>query len=228
MYKHGRPTYKLSNKPFFIAVILILLLIGGVILAINIFGSKTTLKNNGKGISRTVKVSDQNTQVNEPDFSFSLPGKWQLDVVNWDARYRAWQWKFVDPHYAGRLFRVYEDTIPSNLAINYMQPVTANGDSVQVGQISGNCADFTTEGQKTTDRNGDVTALSKWQGINFLCDYARTPMQAVGTSSPDGINTVVLQGASGKSHKYFFWYQDNNFSPDYGVMVDILGTFHAK
>ncbi|MDB5161041.1 MAG: hypothetical protein JWO96_421 [Candidatus Saccharibacteria bacterium] len=190
-------------------------------------GPKNSLKNNDKPLISSVKGSDVNTPVDEAAFLFVLPGKWKLSSKDWDARYHAWQWQFADSRYAGRWFRVYQDTIPEDYAVNYLLPVSGAADVVQIGQMSGNCADFTTTGQTKTNTSGTIAAPSKWQQVSFLCDYGNQNHQVVGTSSPDGINTVVLKGNNG-THKFFFLYQDNNYNPDFGVISNILSTFHAK
>lgn len=191
--------------------------------------NKTELNNNAKPLVSTVKAGAQNTDINEKDFSLSLPGKWKLTQKDWDARYHAWQWQLVDAKLAaGRWFRVYEDTIPTDYAYNYMLPVTANGGSLTIGTISGICSDFTTTAQTRTNSSGTIAAVAKWQQISFYCDYGRQSLQTVGTSSTEAINTISLTGPSGAKHKYFFLYQDNNINPDLGILANILLTFAAK
>jgi hypothetical protein len=226
MYKHGKPIYKFRLRPLAItiSVLLVGLLLGYWLITRN---SNTQLNNNDKPLISTVKAASQNTDINEADFSLSLPGKWVLTQKNWDARYRAWQWQLQDAKLAaGRWVRLYEDTIPADYAYNYLLPLEANGDSLIIGQISGNCADFTTTAQ--THNNGTIAAVAKWQQISFYCDYGNQVFQVVGTSSKEGINSVSLTGSSGHTHKFFFLYQDNNVTPDLNTLAGILATFRVK
>jgi hypothetical protein len=227
MYKHGKPIYKFNYRQLGLILVVLVLLLAGFYLKFIAHVGSTQIRNNDKPLISTVKAASQNTDINEADFSLSLPGKWVLAQKDWDARYRAWQWQLKDAKLAaGRWIRIYEDTIPADYAYNYLLPLTANGDSLIVGQISGNCADFTTTAQ--THNNGTIAAVSKWQQVGFYCDYGNQVFQIVGTGSKEGINTVTLQGASGKKHKYFFLFQDNNVSPDLGVLGNVLATFRAK
>jgi len=230
MYKHGKPIYKFSYRPLLAILTGSFVLVGLAYYFIVVKSStKTTLSNNNKPLVSTVKNADGNTTVDEADFSFNLPGKWKLSAQNWDARYKSWQWQFQDKRYAGRLFMVYEDRIPTNAAYNYMLPVSASGNGLQVGQISTNCTNFTTDQTiVSTNVSGTTAALSKWQGISFLCDYDRQQLQYVGTSSQEGINVVTLTGPTRGTHKYFFLYEDNDISPDLGVAGNILPSFHSK
>jgi hypothetical protein len=224
MYQHGKPIYRFSRRSLVIIIAIILLLIGGSYYYIIVkVGSRSSLKNNNNPLISTIKASNLNTEVDEPTFSVTLPGKWRLEAKDWDARYHAWQWQLDDKKSAGRLFRVYQDTIPTDYAYNYLLPVTAVADSVETGQISGNCTDFTATPQ-TPHAIGSV--MSKWQGVSFLCEYGNQIHQVVGTGSLEGINTVTLKGS--KEHKFFFLYQDSNITADYGLMSNILSTFHAK
>lgn len=229
MYKHGKPIYKINKKPLVITIAVLLLVLSGVYFKFIAGGSRTQLRNNNKPLVSTVSAQSQNTEVSEKDFNLSLPGKWKLAQKDWDARYHAWQWQLQDAKLAaGRWFRVYEDTIPTDYAYNYMLPVTADGASLSIGQISGACSDFTTTAQTHANSSGTIAAVSKWQQISFYCDYGRQTLQAVGTSSAEAINTVTVEGLSGHKHKFFFLYQDNNINPDLGVLANILLTFNAK
>jgi hypothetical protein len=225
MYKHGKPIEKFASQPIVIIVLVIFLLLGaGYIIFIR--PNKNTISNNNTPLVSTVSAANQNTLINEADFTATLPGNWTLAQKDWDARYNAWQWQSQVKNAAGRWFRVYQDTIPTDYSFNYLMPVTASGESLIVGTLSTNCADFTTTAQ-TKNANGTIAALAKWQQTSFYCDYGNQTFQVVGTSSPEGINTVTLAGPKGK-HKYFFLYQDSNFNPDYGIMSNILSTFKEK
>ncbi|HET9850076.1 MAG TPA: hypothetical protein VFP35_00385 [Candidatus Saccharimonadales bacterium] len=229
MYKHGKPIYSPARRPFFIGVMLVLIAaLAGLYFGIIRTGDKNQISGSNKPLVSVIKSGPSSTTVDEPDFAFTLPGKWKLSAQNWDARYVSWQWQFTDKRYAGRFFEVYLDTIPTDYAYNYLLPVSADGNGVKVGQLSGNCANFTTTAQTKVNSAGTVAAVSKWQGVTFPCDYGRQSLQVVGTSSLDGINSLTLTGEAKGTHKYFFIYRDNDINPDLGVISDILGSFRAK
>jgi hypothetical protein len=227
MYKHGKPIYRFGRRPLSIIIGTILIILLGLFFGVILPSAhRNSLQNNNSPLVSQVKVSTDNTVVDEPNFSFSLPGKWTLASKDWDARYHAWMWQQSIKDAAGRWFRVYQDTIPADQAYNYLLPVTGEGSGLTPGQMSGKCSDFTTT-QAVRLENGTFAAPSKWQQVSFLCDYANQASQTVGTSSTEGINIVSLTGTKG-THKYFFIYSDNNFSPDYGLMSAILSTFKSK
>jgi len=229
MYKHGKPIYRFKSRPLAVIFALIILVLGFLYFKFVAHGQRTEITSNNKPLISTVTAGSANTTISEKDFSLTLPGKWKLAQKDWDARYRAWQWQLQDPKVAaGRWFRIYEDTIPTDYAYNYLMPVSSNGISLNIGQVSGACTDFTTTAQTHTNSSGTIAAVSKWQQVSFYCDYGRQTLQTVGTSSTEGINTVTLEGQSRTKHKYFFLYQDNNINPDLGLPATILSTFMAK
>jgi hypothetical protein len=228
MYKHGKPIYKLSRRPLLIISAILLLALGIAYYQFVVKNDGNTINNVDKPLISTVKAANQNTDVEEKFFRLMLPGKWKLSQKDWDTNYHAWQWQLQDNHSAGRWFRVYQDTIPTDYAYNYILPVTANGDMLVLGQMSGNCADFTTTAQTKTNTNGTIAAKSKWQQVDFFCDYGNQSHQVIGTSSPEAINSISLTGKNMGMHKFFFLMQDDNYVPDLGIAVTILSTFQAK
>jgi hypothetical protein len=232
-YKHGKPVYNLSRKPLVIIIATVLLIIVGLYYFLIARTSHNTLKNDNKPIVHTVKTSDNNTDVSEPIFSFSLPGPWELTAQNWDNRYTSWQWTSQDKKASVRWFEVYLDTIPGDMAVNYLLPVSAEGNNLQLGTVSDNCVNFTPGASPTSDRPtytplSKASLPSKWQQVNFLCDNANVSHQVVGTGSKEGINLVTLRGPLKGAHKFFLLYNDSNFTPDFSIFFTILGTFQVK
>jgi len=230
MYKHGQPIYTFNRRQFGLIMAGLVLLLAGLYFIFIATNKKTDLRNNNKPLVSTVTAQSGNTNINEADFRLDLPGQWKLTQKDWDARYHAWQWQLSDPKVAaGRWFRVYEDNIPTDYPYGYLIPVEANGVQLAIGQTSGACADFTTTGTKVTSTaNGSQAVLSKWQSVNFYCDYGHQALQTVGTSSKGSINSVTMTGFSGKTHKFFFLYEDNNITPDLSLPATILSSFTAK
>ena len=231
-YKHGKSARRISNRPL-IMIFAATLLILAALYFVFIGSSNTTVKNDNKPLISNVKASKNSTDIDEQIFKLSLPGTWKLTARNWDARYTAWQWSLDDKHFAGRWFEVFLDTIPTDKAYNYLLPVTSAGSTLQLGSISDNCVNFTPGASPTTDRPtytplSKASLPSKWQQVNFICDNTSVSHQLVGTSTKESINSVTLTGPTKGSHKFFFLYNDNNFTPDFSVITTILSSFQVK
>lgn len=234
MYKHGKPVYKLTRRPLLVILIIIgLILAGGYIKFIKP-ASKNTITGSTQARVTTIKnTGPADTKVDEKLFSLTLPGAWKLSAQDWDARYHSYQWNSQDQKSAGRWFRVYVDTIPSDQAVNYLLPITIQEGTMAMGQVSDNCVNFTKgaipEDQRpTTVSISQSTIPSRWELVDFLCDNASVSHQVVGASTSAGINTVILSGPTQGQHKYFFMFDDNNISPDFGMFERILGSFTPK
>jgi len=234
MYKHGKPVYRLTRRPVFIITLFLLAAIAAGYYFIIAPKAKNTLSNNDK--ARTTTISDiksTDTKVDEALFTATLPGPWKLSAKDWDARYHSYQWISEDKKSAGRWFRVYVDTIPKDQAVNHLLPIKTEGGSMSLGDISDNCVNFTQnavpEEQRPVNIPLNQAALpSRWELVDFLCDNANVSHQVVGAASSVGLNTVTLTGPAKGTHKYFFMYQDNNISPDYGIFETILNNFKVK
>ncbi len=232
-YKHGKPVYNLSRRPLLVIAVIMILIIGGLYFVFVARTDKTILKNNNKPLVSRVKASPTNTDVSQAVFSFSLPGKWKLTAQNWDNRYTSWQWSSLDARSAARKFEVYLDTIPTDRAVNYLMPVTANYSGLELGTISDNCVNFTPGASPTSDRPtftplSKASLPSKWQQVNFLCDNANVSHQVVGIGTLSGLNSVSLTGPVKGTHKFFLLYNDSNFTPDFSIFSTILATFQVK
>ncbi len=234
MYKHGKPTYKLTRKPLVtIVAVLLIALAGGYFFIVKAAGQDKISQNSQARVTTINDKSSSDTQVDEDVFSAVLPGPWKLSAKDWDARYHAYQWDSQDKKFAGRWFRVYVDTIPKDQAVNYLLPIKVQDGSMVIGSISDNCVNFTQNAVPEEKRPVNIPANqsslpSRWELVDFLCDNAYVSHQVVGAASSDGLNTVILKGPNKGTHKYFFMYQDNNISPDYGIMDKILATFTVK
>jgi len=234
MYKHGKPVYRLTRRPVFVITLFLLAAIAAGYYLIIMPNTKNTLSNSDK--ARTTTISDTkstDTKVDEDLFTATLPGPWKLSAKDWDARYHSYQWISEDKKSAGRWFRVYVDTIPKDQSVNHLLPVKTEDGSMSLGDISDNCVNFTQDAVPEEKRPVNIplnqAALpSRWELVDFLCDNANVSHQVVGAASTAGLNTVTLTGPTKGSHKYFFMYQDNNISPDYGIFETILNNFKVK
>jgi hypothetical protein len=234
MYKHGKPTYRLTHRPMFVILVAIL-----VIMAVGYFfiirpNSKNRFNNDPNARTTTIKdTSPSDTPIDGDVFTAVLPGGWQLTGKDFDARYHSYQWNSSDKKNNGRLFRVYVDTIPTTQAVNYLLPVKVQDNTMSFGTVSDNCVNFTQgavpEEQRPVNIPVDKIALpSRWDLVDFLCDNGNVSHQVVGAASSEGLNTVTLSGPTKGKHKFFFMYQDNSINPDFGQFDRILSTFKVK
>jgi hypothetical protein len=126
----------------------------------------------------------------------------------------------------GQVIEIYENVIPVNFAVNRELDVTGAVSHITLdGVASDNCITYTRNGPTAISQVG---VSAKWQGISFLCDEYNTEQDVIGTSSTDGVNTVILQTSHGVSHKFFFTYTDYNVSPDYSVFYNALNSFAMR
>ncbi|HEX7368188.1 MAG TPA: hypothetical protein VF261_00845 [Candidatus Saccharimonadales bacterium] len=195
-----------------------------VLAAIRLLRSDTDLGQAPPPVTKTITANTPKlVAVNEPLFSISLPADWRPRVNN-DIPKPTYSWHGTTKEDNTRWLNVYVDDIPANLAVNRVLPIQGSGDKIIVASaVSDNCVTFT--GAPAGNQN---SFPAKWQGINFLCDTGNYTRDVVGTSSPDGVNTVVLSSADEGTHQFFFTYTDNSSSPDYSIFTDALETFHLK
>jgi hypothetical protein len=110
------------------------------------------------------------------------------------------------------------------MGVNLMVPVSASGNRVVPGAVSGNCVNFTS----TTNINPNGGSLSKWSDVNFYCDTHNYERDVVGTSSADAINSITLNGPINGTHSFFFTYTDDTSQPDYSIFTNALASFVLK
>jgi hypothetical protein len=190
--------------------------------------SGTTIIHNST--ARTTYVSTSNSPVqtfSEADFTIQLPTDWKF-IGQTTGPYDFYTWQETTKYEDNRVLDIYVDTIP-NTAVNRLQPVTADGNRLQVGTLSDTCLTFTGPSVSSAQAAQSLpNQLAKWQGVNFMCDLANYNEDSVGTSSLQGINTVTLTGPITGRHSFFFLYVDHNIQPDYTIFSNALGSFRVK
>lgn len=235
MYKLGRPAYRRFS---YVAagtalVVIVVLLATGYWFVIH-KAPKSNYQNSNSPLHTHVSASQaQSLKVDQPFFNLSLPGPWQETSAHADGDYNSLQWNYTDKQSGNRWFRVYVDTIPQKLAVNYMLPLTVAGNQLQPGQISDNCTTFTQNATGNTSHDVSTpisqgTIEARWQGVDFICDNSHVSHQVAGAASTDGLNKVTLSGPSAGAHSYYFVYEDDNYKPDYSIFSSILSSFRAK
>jgi len=230
MYRYERrhaPWQNFRKKAFVVVVAILLLaaIIAGWYIDSH---SGTTIIHNS--VAKTTFVSATNTPVqtfNETDFTIQLPNDWKF-IVQTTGPYHFYTWQDNAKYEENRILDLYVDTIPGT-AVNRLQPVSAEGNRLQVGKLSDDCLTFTGPPVSSAQAAQSLpNQLAKWQGINFMCDLSNYNNDAVGTSSPQGINTVTLTGPATGKHSFFFLYVDHNIQPDYTIFTNALESFRVK
>jgi hypothetical protein len=235
MYKLGKPLRKTSYK-IWLSIVLIVAVVTAVFYFAFVTGSNkgADLKNNNTPlVTRVGDGKSNSTIVNEPLFTMNLIGSWKETSRNSDPAYKTIQWNDAAKNSGGRWVRIYVDTIPADLALNYLLPVAAYEDGLSIGPMSENCASFTQGATSSTDRDVSVpisqeSLPARWQAVSFMCENSHVSHQLVGTGSSEGSNAVTVTGKEHGKHKYFFLYNDANYHPDYTIFTEILDSFKAK
>jgi hypothetical protein len=159
----------------------------------------------------------------EQFFSFDLPSDWEpMSPPN--QPYHILSWRNTAQNKGVQQLNIYIDGAPQ-LAVNRALPIQANGSRLALlGQVSDNCATFT-EGAKNAHGNA---LPGKWRRVSFLCDTANIARDVVGTSSPNGVDTVTISSAASGKHTFFFTYTDNSVTPDYDIFTNVITSFQLK
>ena len=225
--KRGQQRKKRRRRIIWTLVTLIFLglIVALVIYILNMLKPKTVIKQ-ATPIHTKVAYESKTTKYDEPYFTIDILKDWK-QMPRPAGPYRTYTWQTSDSGTDGEVFTIYEDTIPPNFAVNRVLIVRGENDHLVLeGTASDNCIKYTRNGQATP---GQVGALAKWQDVNFLCDVNNKQRDFIGTSSTDGVNTVILRGQTAGAHKYFFSYGNYNVAnPDYGPFYDALNSLRMK
>ena len=213
-----------------LTIVIIILLVVAVITGWYIeYNSGTTIIHSSGAKTTTVSTNAVSVQTfNEPVFSIQLPIDWKL-ISHTTGIYDSYTWQDTTKYEDNRNLNLYVDTIPTTAAVDRLQPVIAEGDRLQVGVMSDNCLTFVGPTKINAQSAQSLpNQVAKWQGINFICDLGNYNRNAVGTSSPQGINTVTLTGPTTGQHSFFFLYTDHNITPDYTIFTNALASFRVR
>ncbi len=177
-------------------------------------------------ITKVINYKTMTQKYSEPDFTIDIPASWSF-VTRPAGPYKTFTWQSGDRVTDGQQIEIYEDTIPANFAVNRVLVVAGNEGRLSLdGAASDNCLTFT---KNDTSNSYQVGAAARWQGVSFWCDQDNVQRDVVGTSSTDGINTVILSSQQSKTtHKFFFTYTDYAINPDYSVFYNALNSLRMK
>lgn len=232
-YRYGhRPGRRRRTRVMIMLAVsfLILAIVGGVI-ALDLYKHRPKpVAGTSQTIVQALDESSQNFSVDEPTFTMELPSDWTLASRQNDQYEHSVTWQATKKHEDNRTLKVYVDLMPVQKSINNLLPIAVEGNQLQPGDVSDNCATFT-QGVKpvpgdTSTRPVDTPA--KWGGVDFICDLPRTIDREVGSGSVGAINTTVVTGPSKGTHKYFFLYVDHNIQPNDAIFINAIRSFRAK
>jgi hypothetical protein len=210
--------------------LIILLVIAGlisyaVVLILRELKPETTIKQ-ATPIKTHVSYETKTTRYKEANFTIDILKDWK-QIPRPAGHYQTYTWQTSDSGTDGQVLTIYEDTIPANFAVNRVLIVRGEGEHlVQTGTASDNCSKYTRDSKASA---GQVGAAAKWQDVDFLCDQSNKQRDVIGTSSLDGVNTVIMKGPTAGQHKYFFSYASYNAAnPDYTPFYNALNTFKMQ
>ncbi len=228
MYRLGKHAKSKRRRIVFwliLVLLLLLLIFGSIIWTRQALQPRTVIT---KTTPRTSKVAFENktTHYSEPDFSLDLPVDWK-PTPRPAGPYQTYGWQTSIAGSKGQQIVIYEDTIPVNFAVNRVVIVDGQVDRLQLsGNASDNCSTFT---RGLTPLPGQVGVPAKWQDVPFLCDQFNQERDVIGTSSTDGVNTVLLKSqATGASHKFFFSYTNQVINADYSAFYAALQSLRMQ
>ncbi|MEO7364192.1 MAG: hypothetical protein ABIV43_01645 [Candidatus Saccharimonadales bacterium] len=178
-----------------------------------------------KAVVTKVSYEGKTKHYTKPNFTIDIPVDWH-EQPRANSTYQTYTWDTVEKNNNISL-TIYEDTIPTNLAVNKALIVSGSGTHLELtGQASDNCTKYTTSNAPAVA--GQFGVYAKWQNVDFICDRGTPTRDVIGTSSRDGINTVILTTSAGTQHKYFFNFTSNQLETDYTVFYHALATFGMR
>ena len=144
--------------------------------------SGTTIIHNP--VAKTTYVTTANTPVqtfSETDFIIQLQTDWKF-IGQTTGPYNFYTWQDTTKYEDNRILDLYVDTIPG-MAVSRLQPVSADGNRLQIGTMSDILLTFTGAPASSAQTAQSLpNQLAKWQGINFMCDLSNYNNNSVGTS----------------------------------------------
>lgn len=225
MYRLGKQIHKHRRSQRIAVVILLVLFFAALVYwLMHLKIAPTATIHNDTPVSKNYTSSQAaKVQVDKPEFKMELPAGWTERKV--EASPTGPRYTFAAPKGEAKVLDIYIDNPPTNLAINKAIVVSSQGSGLTHEYVSENCATFTDPKYKNPQTG---FAPARWQETDFICDMANPTRQVVGTISHDGMNQVHTAGLSGAAHKVFMTYADNDITPSYSTLYDILASVQFK
>lgn len=162
-------------------------------------------------------------------FSLELPEDW-VELKTTDTKLeKSYSWQSTKENQSSRWIKLYVDRIPADIAVNRLLPVSVKGSALSIGAVSDNCATFTEGGTLDAHEASKLKpSPAQWQEVRFICDLPGVIDNKVGVSAPGEVNSIVMTGASGGEHRYFFVYTDHTIQPNYTILKDAVESFRVR
>ncbi|QQS19963.1 hypothetical protein IPL85_00670 [Candidatus Saccharibacteria bacterium] len=172
---------------------------------------------NPSSLSNAFKAStEEKVTFSKPELQFEATSGWKETPVPQSDISPRYVYKNVKN---AQILEIYLNNPPQGRAVNKVVVVRSEDGALTHDAVSDNCVTFTDSNKKNLQTG---ISPAKWQQVDFLCDMANHSRAVVGAISSDGLNTILVTTASGKTYKLFFTYTDNNINPDYNTFYDIL------
>lgn len=221
----AKPSHKLLHT--IITVIVTAVVVGGGVGAYWFFKQDTQTNINNTAapaVVKTVVAPDAaRAHFNEAVFSMDLPADWKRLQPDIGGNYNQYKYQSGKKNADNRYLSVYVDKLPLTMAVSREVAVAASGQGLTHGSVSDICTTFTTQPNARA-----LITPARWDGVSFNCDMASKVGTVIGTSSKEAVNSVTVQNAGFTSHSFFFVYEDDNYTPDYGILYNTLSSFHVK
>lgn len=231
-YQYGHKPGRRRPRKALTVLVFSLLLIGiiGFIVFLDIRKNTSMgVEGESRVVSQVLSDNAQVLEVNEPFFSFELPGDWKETKRNESSLYTSISWQATLKGKDNRYLTLYIDRLPLDMPFNRLVALRAQGSSLSFSDVSDNCANFTVGGTfDTRIATGLKPTPTKWNNVDFMCNLPRVIDNEVGTGSVEEKNAVTLTGPTAGTHKYLFVYADRNVQPDYNIFYGVLRSFSAK
>lgn len=232
-YKYGRRPGRRRRTRIAIVLLISFAIISGIASLIYMDIAKnnkdTAVDGPGRTVAQSIDSGQDVLRIDEPTFTMELPGGWKQVNRATTVTENSITWQGTKKGEDNRKLTLYVDVIPVTLAVNKLLPVTAVDNTLNIGDVSDNCATFTQKG--TLDAGKAVNnrdSPAKYKQVDFVCDLAQVVQNKTGTGSTDGINVVNVTGPIKGKHRYFFLFNDQNIQPNLTILTNALKSFKAK
>lgn len=232
VYRYDHRSAK-HHRTAIVIIVVVVLLIAPIVYFVYrdiVSNSSSVVDGQTKVVGQVVGGDDTGGfKVDEPLFSMTLPSDWKQTGRFTSTTEQSITWQAGKKNEDNRWLKLYIDTIPADIAVNRMLPVTVNGDSLTTGDVSDSCATFTGGGTLDAQKATLLRpAPAKWQGVDFICNLPSVVENQVGVAAVGGVNKIVIEGPTKGTHTYFFVYTDHNIQPNYTILSDAVESFRAK
>lgn len=211
-----------------ILILIILLLLGfGIYWLLHLhIKPQQNIKNGKATVTNFNPNNAPKVHINETLFTVDLPAGWK-ETGHITHPFNFYMYQGGDGN--AQLLSIYIDAIQTNLAVNRVLPVQAQGNQLSHDAVSDNCITFVSPTTYNSSQAQTIKIVdAKYQDVTFHCDVGNFERDVVGTSTLTDVNKVVLTGPTVGPHPVFFAFTDNTKSPDYNVLYDIVDSFRLK